>query len=395
MSYLVQDVMEYVEREDVKFIRLAFCDVYGNLKNASIMPDRLEDAFKNGISFDGSAINGFQGIEKSDLFLFPDPATLTLLPWRPSHGRVIRLFCDIKNPDGTPYNADSRNILKNAIEKAKQKGIEFNFGTEFEFYLFKLDENGNKTNEPCDNAGYMDVAPKDKGENVRREICLTIEEMGLTPECSHHEEGPGQNEIDFMYSDALSSADHAVIFKNATQSIANKNGFYASFEPKPLENKSGSGLHVNVSLNGVEESVTDNFVAGVLNRIKDITFFLNPTEQSYLRLGELKAPNTISWARENRSTLVRIPATKGKKRFELRSPDGQANVYIAYALIIYAGLEGIENKSVLPEENIGNAFENSSLEKLPQDLKSARKLAFESSFIKKYLPTEIINSLKD
>ena len=220
MKYTVNDVMEYVREEDVKFIRLAFCDLGGNLKNLSVMPEELKRAFDRGIAFDGSAIKGFELVEKSDLFLFPDPDTLTLLPWRPSHGKVIRLFCDIKYPDGRPYELDSRRILKDAVLKAKEYNLDVEVGAEFEFYVFKTDENGEKTDIPCDNAGYMDVAPADRGENLRREICLTIEEMGLNPECSHHEEGPGQNEIDFKYSDALSTADHAVIFKNATESIA-------------------------------------------------------------------------------------------------------------------------------------------------------------------------------
>ena len=203
MSYTVNDVLEYVKEEDVKFIRLAFCDSRGAVKNLSVMPAELERAFKNGISFDASAIRGFESVERSDMLLFPDPDTLTVLPWRPSHGRVVRLFCDIRYPDGRPYELDCRNVLKNAVEFAKERGVVCNIGTEFEFYLFKSDENGERSETPADEAGYMDVAPADKGENVRREICLTIEEMGLYPESSHHEEGPGQNEIDFKYAGAL------------------------------------------------------------------------------------------------------------------------------------------------------------------------------------------------
>ena len=392
MKNSVNDVMDFVKEEDVKFIRLAFCDAEGKIRNASIMPGELENAFKNGVSFDASAV-GFGKVEKSDLFLFPDPDTLTLLPWRPSHGRVIRLFCDIKYPDGTPFELDSRNVLKNAVAYAERSGITCNFGTEFEFYLFKLDENGEKTRIPCDNAGYMDVAPDDKGENVRREICLTIEEMGLSPECSHHEEGPGQNEIDFKYSDALSSADHAVIFRNATETISYKNGLWASFDPKPLPDKSGSGMHVNVSVISEKgEDVFDSFVAGVLKEVKNMTYFLNKTEQSYLRLGEMKAPGRVCWGNSNRSALIRIPASKTGKRFEMRSPDGKANVYLVYALIIYAGVEGVKNKLKLPTEQKENAFgiAGGDSELLPDSLNAARELAVNSEFIRKFLDEKFI-----
>lgn len=394
MKYTVNDVMEYVREEDVKFIRLAFCDLGGNLKNLSVMPEELKRAFERGVAFDGSAIKGFELVEKSDLFLFPDPDTLTLLPWRPSHGKVIRLFCDIKYPDGRPYELDSRRILKDAVLKAKEYNLDVEVGAEFEFYVFKTDENGEKTDIPCDNAGYMDVAPADRGENLRREICLTIEEMGLNPECSHHEEGPGQNEIDFKYSDALSSADHAVIFKNATESIAYKNGFYATFDPKPIDGEPGSGMHVNVSVKGGDDKTFSRFLAGVLRRIKDITAFLNPTESSYKRLGEKKAPKVVGWGRENRSCLVRIPATNGgEKRFELRSPDGKSNVYLVYALVIYAGIEGIKDKLTLGEETVNDAYVTGG-EKLPESLKDAKKAAYESEFVNKYLPKRIVDKMK-
>ncbi|MCQ2386687.1 MAG: glutamine synthetase beta-grasp domain-containing protein, partial [Clostridia bacterium] len=212
MLYTEQDVFDYVEQEDVKFIRLSFCDIRGKQKNISIMPQELKRAFSQGISFDASAVEGFGDVVESDLFLFPIPATLTVMPWRPSRGRVVRMFCQIRHPDGTPFLLDSRMILENAVKEARRKGITVRFGAEFEFYLFKTDENGNPTTEPLDRASYMDVAPEDKGENVRREICLTLESMSISPESSHHEEGPGQNEIDFRYSDALPAADNAMHF---------------------------------------------------------------------------------------------------------------------------------------------------------------------------------------
>ncbi|MBR5987402.1 MAG: glutamine synthetase, partial [Clostridia bacterium] len=212
MNYTKQEVMEFVKEEDVKFIRLAFCDVFGRLKNVSIMESELSRAFDTGIAIDASAIAGFGDEAHSDVFLRPDPDTLSILPWRPEHGRVVRMFCNITLPDGTPFFADTRRLLTQAMEEAKKEGYTFRFGTEIEFYLFKLDEDGNKTDIPYDNAGYMDMSPDDKGENVRREICLTLEQMGIYPESSHHEEGPGQNEIDFRYSSPLEAADNAQTF---------------------------------------------------------------------------------------------------------------------------------------------------------------------------------------
>ena len=342
--YSYDEVMTFVEEEDVKFIRLAFCDARGRQKNISIMPLELKRAFTEGISFDASAIAGFGDVVKSDLFLHPDPSTLSVLPWRPSNGRVIRMFCDIKYPDGRRYEKDGRYILKNAIETAKKAGISCFFGAEFEFYLFELDDNGNPTGETFDKAGYMDIAPDDKGENVRREICFNLLEMGISPESSHHEEGPGQNEIDFKYSGALSAADNAVTFKSVVQTIARRNGLFADFSPKPLMHESGNGLHINVSIKSDDgRDLTDSFMAGILDHAVEMTAFLNPVKESYKRVGEKKAPKYVTWSPENRSQLIRIPAVKSsdKKRIELRSPDPCANPYIAYALIIYAGLDGI------------------------------------------------------
>lgn len=385
MNNSVKDVMDYVVEEDVKFIRLAFCDLTGKLKNAAIQPEELMRAFSDGIEFDGSAIDGFMPEKKSDLFLFPDPTTLTLLPWRPTHGKVIRLFCDVKYPDRTPHELDSRQILKNAIAYAKSKGISCNFGTEFEFYLFKLDENGVRTDVPCDNGGYMDVAPLDKGENVRREICLSIEEMGLSPERSHHEEGPGQNEIDFKYADALTSADQSVIFKNATETIAYKNGLWASFEPKPIANKSGSGTHINVSVKSADgHDIFEAFMSGVLLNSRAMTAIFNPTDNSYLRLGEMKAPSEIFVGNEDRTAFIRVPATSGTPRFELRSPDGAANIYLAYALIIYAGVDGVLANMKLPSEAIGA---------IPKSLSEAKKALKESEFINKHLNRRLIDRI--
>ena len=393
MLYTEEEIFDYVEQEDVKFIRLAFCDAFGKQKNISIMPEELSRAFSDGISFDASAVRGFGSEVKSDLLLFPVPSTFNVLPWRPSRGKVVRMFCDIRRPDGAPFEKDSRKILKDAVKKAAEKGLTVYFGSEFEFYLFKTDENGDNTKVPFDNAGYMDVAPDDKGENIRREICLTLSDMGIRPESSHHEEGPGQNEIDFRYSDAVSAADNAMNFITVVKAAALNNGLFADFSPKPLKNESGNGMHINISVkstDGSDQSV--HFLAGILNRVREMTAFLNPCEDSYKRLGEKKAPKYITWSHENRSQLVRIPAAKGEyKRIELRSPDPTANPYIAFALLIYAGLEGIEKGLEIPEpvnENLFTAPESvtKSLSLLPQSLEEAKKIARESEFISTYLP---------
>ena len=388
--YDKESVIEYCREEDVKFIRLAFTDVYGEQKNISIMPHELERAFNYGISIDALAIDGFAMGKRSDLFLFPNPATLTLLPWRPLSGKVVRMYCDVKNPDGTPFVNDTRQILKKACDFAAKEGIEFKFGSEIEFYLFKTTEDGEPTKIPYDNAGYMDIAPKDKGENVRREICLTLEEMNLVPEGSHHEEGPGQNEIDYMYSDPLCAADDATTFKGVVRTVAERNGLYASFEPKPLEGRPGNGFHINFSLSKNKKSLNEAGTAGVLKHIKEITAFLNCKDDSYNRLGKMHAPKYISYGEENRTVLIRIPAAKDiYKRSELRSADSTCNPYIAFALIIYAALDGVKNNLTLPKELDANDEKNNQFEVLPLSLDEAKTIARTSDFIKEYLPKEI------
>lgn len=407
MDYTMNEVIQFVEENDVKFIRLAFCDMFGFQKNISIMPGELRRAFENGISFDASAVKGFMNVEESDLFLFPDPTTLTILPWRPQQGRVVRLFCDIKYPDGTAFVGDGRSILKGAIDKARKMGYECKIGSECEFYLFELDDRGYPTKMPHDQAGYCDIAPLDKGENVRREICLTLEEMGIKPESSHHEQGPGQNEIDFKYSDALLAADNLITFKSVVKSIAARNGLHASFMPKPLEGKSGNGMHINLSLaknglnifrNSKEEhsKEAESFIQGVLERTREMTAFLNPLTNSYERLGAFEAPKYVTWSHQNRSQLIRIPAAKGQyTRMELRSPDASCNPYIAFALVIYAGLEGIEENKILSNPSDFNLYhitdeQQKHLEKLPCTLKEALDIAAQSDFIKNILPLDTL-----
>lgn len=399
MSYSEKEVMQYCAEEDVKFIRLAFCDVFGVQKNISVMPSQLPKVFKHGIAIDASAIDGFGREGRSDLFLYPDPSTLTVLPWRPEHGRVVRMFCRICNPDGSVFINDTRSILIKAVADAKEAGYTFNFGSELEFYLFKLDEKGNRTYIPHDDAGYMDIAPDDRGENVRREICLTLEQMEIVPEGSHHEEGPGQNEIDFEYSDPLTAADRAITFKSVVKTIAARNGLYADFSPKPLTDHPGSGFHVNISVgDGKNGELMPYLISGILDKIREISLFLNPSENSYERLGSFKAPKYVSWSIENRSQLIRIPAAvENFKRLELRSPDPTSNPYIGFALLIYACIEGLDGHLPLPEPadiNFYTASEEilSRFKSLPLSLEEAKKTAAASGFVNKHLPSSLIDA---
>ena len=400
--YTKSEVLDFIEEEDVKFIRLAFFDITGKQKNISIMPGELNRAFEDGIPFDASAVFGFENPEKSDLILFPDPSTLAIIPWRPATGKVVRMFCNILNPDGTPYQKDSRTILQNACQRLKEEcGIEMMVGTEVEFYLFKLDEKGEPTNETFDRAGYMDIAPEDHGENIRREICFTLEQMGIMPEASHHEEGPGQNEIDFHYSDALTAADNVATFKWIVNTKAASNGLYADFSPKPIACKPGNGMHINISYRNIKKGAAASnpddsqellpyILGGILKHIEEITYFLNPAENSYNRLGASKAPEYISWGNHNRSALIRVPSNKDGKRLELRSPDPLCNPYIALTLIIHAAIEGIKNKIEPPAPIEANLFDEEvakqfSLKTLPKSLSGARKLAEQSEFVKSVL----------
>ena len=398
MKYSKEEVLQYVREEDVKFIRLAFCDVFGKQKNISIMPEELPRAFEYGIAFDASAIAGFGDETRCDLLLHPDPETLMLLPWRPEHGKVVRMFTHITYPDGTLFECDTRSLLKKAVEDAKKAGYTFAFGAEQEFYLFNLDETGSSTKIPYDEAGYMDIAPEDRGENIRREICLTLEQMGIRPESSHHEEGPGQNEIDFRYSDPLTAADNTMTFQTVVKTIARRNGVFVDFSPKPLDDKPGNGFHINMSVKPSDSSENLCYmIAGVLDKVVEMTAFLNPTEDSYKRFGIDKAPGYISWSSENRSQLVRIPAAVGEyRRAELRSPDPMANPYLAFTLMIYAALNGLENKLDLPEAANINLYKADAetlarFKKLPESLSDACKVAAASEFIKKHIPTAILD----
>ena len=398
MVYEKEEILQYIIEEDVKFIRMTFCDVMGRLKNVSIMPDELDRAFDYGIAIDASAVAGFGGEVYSDLVLRPDASTLCILPWRPEHGRVVRMFCSVHYPDGRPFEADARAILARAVEDARKEGYTFFFGPEMEFYLFRLDESGVPTKTPYDHAGYMDVAPEDKGENVRREACLTLEQMGIRPESSHHEEGPGQNEIDFRYADPITAADNAVTFKSVVATVAAGNGLCADFSPKPLPDAPGSGMHINLSVKSADGTdVMPQVMAGILAHAYELSVFLNPLESSYRRFGCRKAPRYISWSSENRSQLIRIPAASGEyRRAELRSPDPSCNPYLAFALLIYAGLDGIRCRLPLPapaDVNLFTAPESvtSQYRTLPANLDEAKQAARSSEFAAAQLPKRLLD----
>lgn len=409
MSTSISDVLEFMEDNDVKFIRLAFCDIFGHQKNISIMPGELMRAFSEGISFDASALAGFMNVEASDLLLFPDPATLSVLPWRPSTGRVVRFFCDIRYPDGTPFEGDGRHLLREAVNAAREKELTCMVGTECEFYLFLLDENGQPTRIPQDHASYFDVAPLDHAENVRRQICLTLEEMGIQPEASHHEQGPGQNEIDFKYSNAVQAADNMITFKWVVKTMANSSGLFASFLPKPLSGQPGSGLHINLSLFRGGENIfrdphvahsrtAESFLAGVLAHAREMNLFFNPLVNSYDRLGEFEAPRYVTWSHQNRSPLIRIPLAHGpQQRMEYRASDGAINPYLAFTLLIRAGLEGVEKQLPLPPSCNCNLFtasdeELAAYEALPGSLAEAIDAAAASDFVRSVIPARTFDS---
>ena len=405
MKHTAQDILNYVEDNDVKFVRLAFCDIFGNQKNISVFAGDLPYAFEQGVCFDGSSIAGFMNTEESDLVLWPDPDTMTILPWRPTEGRVMRMYCDITLPNGRPFAGNSRGYLQSVVKRAKAMGLRCDVGCECEFYLFQTDEHGNPTRIPMDHGGYFDIAPLDKAENIRREICFAMEDMGLRPQHSHHESGFGQNEVDFMYSTALKSADNLNTFKSTVKAIADRNGLFASFMPKPMQDQAGSGMHVNVSIHRdgknlfqgdiAPDSIPGSFMAGILRHSRELTAFTNPLPNSYLRFGCDEAPRYVSWSRQNRSQLVRIPQVKGDNcRMELRSPDPACNPYLAIGLVLAAGLDGIEHRMELSAPVNRNLFipgeaAGLGLETLPASLEEAVEVAKNSEFLHKFLPDEL------
>ncbi len=406
MEQTLAEIKALMEEYEIKFIRLAFCDIFGLQKNIAIMSSQLEHAVMHGVSFDASAIDGFSNVSESDLFLHPDLNTFSILPWRPQEGGVARFYCNISYPDGRPFEGDGRYILRECEKRARMAGYSFLVGPECEFYLFETDDNGYPTRKPFDKAGYFDIAPLDRGENIRREICLTIEEMGLSPERSHHESGPGQNEIDFRCSSPLKAADDLMTLRTAVKAISYQNGLFASFLPKPLVGESGSGLHINLSVFENEENLFDgfsscknpkasSFLAGILRRIAEITAFADPLPGSYSRLGKCEAPSMISWSAENRSTLIRVPAASGDdSRIEIRSPDPSCNPYLVIALLISAGFEGIKDSLELPPSTDKDIFSpggRAGLKEIPQSLQKAVKIAKASEFVRSVLPARLVD----
>ena len=369
--YSKEDIIRMVHEQDVEFIRMQFTDIFGQLKNVAITASQIEKAVDNQIMIDGSSIEGFVRIEESDQYLRPDLDSFAILPWRPQHGRVARLICDVYNPDGTPFIGDPRGALKRVLKKAADMGYSFNVGPELEFFLFETDEQGKPTTRTGDEAGYFDLGPLDHGESTRREICMALEAMGFEIEASHHEVAAGQHEIDFKYADALTTADRIMTFKLAVKSISQKNGLHATFMPKPVFGINGSGMHTNMSLfkDGrnvfFDESdprklskIAYSFIAGILAHVKGMAAITNPLVNSYKRLVPgYEAPCYLAWSASNRSALIRIPAARGQAtRVELRCPDPACNPYLTLAVCLAAGLDGIEKGMTPPEETTENIF---------------------------------------
>ncbi|WP_019413749.1 type I glutamate--ammonia ligase [Paenisporosarcina sp. TG20] len=364
-KYTKNDIYKFVKEQEVNFIRLQFTDILGTIKNVEIPVSQLEKALDNKMMFDGSSIEGFVRIEESDMYLVPDLNTWVVFPWITGTGKVARLICDVNKSDGTPFAGDPRGNLKRVLQEMKEVGFtDFNLGPEPEFFLFKLDERGEPTLELNDTGGYFDLAPMDLGENCRRDIVLELEEMGFEIEASHHEVAPGQHEIDFKYADAVTACDNIQTFKLVVKTIARKHGLHATFMPKPLFGVNGSGMHMNVSLfNGKENAFYDKsgdlqlsetayqFMAGILKHVQGFTAITNPTVNSYKRLVPgYEAPCYVAWSAQNRSPLIRIPSSRGiSTRVEIRSVDPAANPYLAMAVILKAGLDGIKNKLTPPK----------------------------------------------
>ena len=377
-KYTKEDIWRMIEEEDVEFIRLQFTDIFGTLKNVAVTTSQLERVLNNEIMFDGASIEGFARVEQSDMFLRPDLDTFAIFPWRPQQGKVARFLCDIYRPDGTPFAGDPRHVLKRTVQEAAEMGYQMDVGPECEFFLFHTDDEGNPTTITHEKAGYFDVGPLDLGENARRDMILTLEDMGFVVEASHHEDAPAQHEIDFHYDEALKTADDIMTFKLAVKTIAKRHGLYASFMPKPKTGVNGSGMHINMSLarDGVNVFYDGQdcnhlskegywFIGGIMKHIAAITAIANPLVNSYKRLVPgYEAPVYIAWSMRNRSPLIRIPAQTGTtQRIELRSPDSATNPYLAIAVCLAAGLDGIRNQIEPPASVEGNIFAMSEEER--------------------------------
>lgn len=406
-NYTREDVIRMCEDQDVEFIRLQFTDIFGSLKNIAVTISQLEKALDNKFMFDGAAIEGFARYQESDMYLYPDYNTLEVFPWRPQQGKVARLICDVYTPDGKPFAGDPRYVLRRAVKEAADMGLVFHVGPECEFFLFHTDETGNPTTVTHEQAGYFDLGPVDLGENARRDMVLTLEEMGFVIESSHHEGSPAQHEIDFRYDDALTTADNIMTFKLAVKTIAKRHGLHATFMPKPKAGCDGSGMHLNFSLmrdgknifadDADEEGLSKEayyFIGGLMKHIKGMTAVFNPLVNSYKRLVPgYEAPVYTAWSGKNRSHLIRIPVTRGEDtRIELRSPDPAANPYLAIAVALMAGLDGIRNKIEPPKSVDGNLLDlteqerkEAGVERLPDNLFEAVEAMKADPFMKEVL----------
>ena len=412
-KYTKEDVIRMVQEQNVEFIRMQFTDIFGQLKNVAITKTQIKKAVDNQIMIDGSSIEGFVRINESDMYLRPDLDSFVVLPWRPDQGKVARLICDVYTKDGEPFVGDPRGALKRMLAKAAEMGYTFNVGPECEFFLFETDAEGRPTTKTVDEAGYFDLGPLDKAEGTRREICLDLESMGYDIEASHHECAAGQHEIDFKYDNALAAADKVMTFKLAVKTVAQKNGLHATFMPKPVYGIAGSGMHINMSLfkdgknvffdeNDVHKLSREaySFIAGLLAHVKATSAVTNPLVNSYKRLVPgYEAPCYVAWSASNRSALVRIPAARGMStRVELRSPDPSCNPYLAFAVCLAAGLDGIEKGMTPPAEITENIYEMkpaqrkaNGIESLPDTLHHAVAALDADPVIKDALGSHIYN----
>lgn len=414
--YTKRDILRMVEEEDVEFIRLQFSDLFGNLKNAAVTAGQLARVLDQGYVFDGSCVEGFLHDNDTDMILWPDLDTLAVFPWRPQQGKVARLICDIRRPDGTAYSADSRGILKRAVQDAAEMGYQFDVGPECEFFLFHTDDEGNPTTFSHERAGFFDMSPIDLGENTRRDIILTLEEMGFDVESSYHEIAPAQHQIDFRYDEALLTADNIMTFKLAVKTIAKRSGLHATFMPKPLTGMNGSSMHTNMSLsrggrNIFQDASDPNglsqeaywFIGGLLKHARGMTAVTNPLVNSYKRffpdqtIAGTTAPSYVSWSAVNRSQLIRIPALRGDNaRIELRSPDPSCNPYLALAVCLEAGLDGIRNQIAPPrpvDMDVRRMTEeerkDAGIERLPRNLDEALTAMEEDALVRNTLGENI------
>ena len=377
---MAKGIVDELRNQNVRFVRLAFCDIFGQLKNISIGLSSLERAMEKGVGLNAASIRGFLNIEDSDILLFPDPQSMTILPWRPDDGKVARFYCSIRHQDGRPFEGDVRTMIKDYEKSLEDAGTDLHARTECEFYLFKRDADGNPTDIPMDRASYLEASPIDRGEDIRREICIAMEQMGITYIASHHEKGPGQNEIRFSPAPLLDAADHLVTFKDIVKNTADRMGLFASFLPKPLFGENGSGLAISLSVEGAKAGDRKNLAmqmaGGVLRRIEEMMIFLNPIANSYERIGTFDAPSIVNYSRGNESSLIK--AHPEAARIKLRSADPSCNPYLACLLLAGAAMEGIRDKVNPDEYNTGR--------ELPDTMNDAIKSAQDSKFVRTMIP---------